>query len=225
VRPSQKNPGIKEGTVVSRASVAAPHPAQRRSLSPRGGTLVLVVDDEPQVRDSITRVLTRHGLRVVAADDGVSALAAVESADFRAIVADVRMDGLDGLQLFDRLQSEHPALARRVVFVTAWAHDPVTRAALERTGRPVLLKPFDIQALVTLVRHVAEDRPGNADLGGRFSAEEVRLIRRQVQASRTVSCPCCVGALSLRTHPDGLVEVRCVRCNRGLALGEIPPAG
>ncbi|MBI4420775.1 MAG: response regulator [Gemmatimonadetes bacterium] len=192
---------------------------------------MLVIDDDPDARRAIAKVLGRHGLAVVTAENGLAAMAAISLHQFGAIVCDIRMEFFDGFQFYDELQTERPDLARRVVFVTAWAHDPVVRAAVERAGRPVVEKPFDIQALVGLVRHVAEDRPGYPGSNARYSAAEARRIRESALKPGTrPTCPCCGGDLAIgaapgdRGRPRHVWEVRCRRCARTLTLTDVPAA-
>jgi hypothetical protein len=136
---------------------------------------------------------------------------------------------LNGLELFDQLKVQHPELAERLVFVTAWNNDPEIRAALSQAGRPVVEKPFDIQDLVALVRHVAEDRPSIPGATLRFSLEEARQIRERALAhGGRPTCPCCSGELSLSGPTNagatpGLVwEVRCRTCRRTLTVSGVP---
>jgi len=182
---------------------------------------VLVVDDDPDVRRSIAKVLSASGLAVVTAENGIAAKAAIGLHEFVAIVCDIRMELLSGLELFDELKAQHPDLAQRLVFVTAWNNDPEIR--------PVVEKPFDIQDLVALVRHVAEDRPSVPGSTLRFSLEEARQIReRSLAPGGRPACPCCSGELALSGPTNagatlGLVwEVRCRTCRRTLTVSGVP---
>lgn len=190
---------------------------------------MLVVDDDPDVRTAISKVLGRNGLAVVTAENGLAAMAAVGLHPVVAIVCDVRMELFNGFQFFDLLKAQRPELAQRLVFVTAWGDDPEIRAQLAQAGRPVVWKPFDIQALVSLVRDVAEDRPGDPGSTGRFSLEETRVIRERALAPESrAMCPCCGGELLLSKPFAGPVsqgpvwELRCRRCYRSLTISGVP---
>lgn len=190
---------------------------------------VLVVDDDPDARAAMSKVLSRSGLAVVTAENGLAAMAAVGLHPVVAIVCDVRMDLFNGFQFYDLLKTQRPELARRLVFVTAWGGDPEVRAQLAQAGRPVVWKPFDIQLLVSLVRDVAEDRPGQPGSTGRFSLEEARIIRERALAPGSrAACPCCGSELVLSkpfaTPGDNgpVWELRCRRCYRTLTISGVP---
>src|ERR1044071_231021 len=97
-------------------------PTKRRPTPPRttAGTSplrtsgpVLVVDDDPDVRKAIAKVLAGSGLAVVTAENGVAAKAAIDLHEFVAIVCDIRMEMVNGLELYDQLKALHPELAQR----------------------------------------------------------------------------------------------------------------
>ncbi len=77
-------------------TAAAPHIQQARGR-------VLLVDDEPELRRTFKRALTRTGFEVVEAANGRLALQLLTQHDFEAVVSDVRMPDMDGLELLQRL--------------------------------------------------------------------------------------------------------------------------
>ena len=82
------------------------------ALSEFSGRSVLVVDDEPMVREVVCRYLERDGLEVEVAADGPSALAALERRRPNLVVLDVMLPGLDGYSLLStlRIQSDVPVI-------------------------------------------------------------------------------------------------------------------
>lgn len=124
------------------------------STAPRGhGELILVVDDEPPVRDLISNMLKRHGYRVLAASDGVEATAcfAKHASEIRLVVSDLNMPNLDGAMLARVLKRMSPTV--RVLIVSGLDHPEANRPAFrpeEFTGAFVR-KPFKADDLLTKV--------------------------------------------------------------------------
>src|SRR5262245_44125411 len=79
-------------------------PPRMNGSPPRKSGPVLVVDDDPDVRRAIAKVLAGSGLAVVTAENGIAAKAAIDLHQFVAIVCDIRMEILNGLELFDELK-------------------------------------------------------------------------------------------------------------------------
>lgn len=116
---------------------------------------ILLVDDNHEVREGLARVLRRSGFAVVTAENGLEALEKLEGTEYRVVISDIMMPVMDGIRLYELLEVRYPAVAKRVVFVSAWFDDPVVNAFLTRTGRPVLQKPFEIQDFIRTVRETA----------------------------------------------------------------------
>lgn len=113
---------------------------------------VLVADDDADVRRVLRKVLAASGFATVEADSGAGALALVAAGGIDAIVSDVRMPGVDGLAFYDRLAQEHPALSRRLVFLTGAARDPAVHDPIEARGVPLVSKLTDLSIVVDAVR-------------------------------------------------------------------------
>jgi PAS domain S-box-containing protein len=126
------------------ASAAAPVIEARRRL--------LVVDDEPLVSRALARILEPEG-EVVVADRARDALERVRAGErFDAIVCDLMMPDLSGMELHAALLALDPAVADRMVFVTGGAFTDAARTFLERVPNPRLEKPLDRAALRDAVR-------------------------------------------------------------------------
>ncbi len=136
----------------------APRPTTETTtdLTPEAGTLnVLVVDDEPGIRQATARFLNRSGMQVRAVSDGAEALRALRSQPFDVILCDVRMPGMNGRDFLTRLREQAPRLVSTLIFATGDTLEPDTAALLADAGAPSLAKPFDFDALERLVREVA----------------------------------------------------------------------
>src|SRR5258706_11564675 len=117
----------------------------------------LVVEDNPIVQSGISRALQHAGFVVTAFNDAISAFAALERRLFDVIVCDIKLPFVDGMQFYRQLADAHPTMTHRVIFVTAMVGDPVVDAFLQKTGRPALGKPFELEQLVTLARAAAQE--------------------------------------------------------------------
>lgn len=116
---------------------------------------ILVVEDEVLNREAIAKLLRKSGFDVAVAENGLTAFDLIERHKFDAIVSDLRMPELGGASFYEQLEERYPTLCSRTVFVTAVADEPPVRAFLDRTGQPVIVKPFDPPALVAKVREIA----------------------------------------------------------------------
>ena len=102
---------------------------------------VLVVDDDAFVGNALRRVLARYD--VTFAQSAVGALARIQAGgEFAAIVCDLFMPGMTGVEFHDRVAALDPRLARRVVFVSGAVGAPELNEVLRRTGSPCIPKPF-----------------------------------------------------------------------------------
>jgi CheY-like chemotaxis protein len=109
------------------------------------GTLLLV-DDDDLVRMSLGRSLSRWW-HVVAVDSGAAALTAIERQSFDAVVCDLQMSGLSGIEVADTVAIRAPGLLARTVFLTGGAIAPAAEAFLARPGITHLVKPVDLDQL------------------------------------------------------------------------------
>jgi PAS domain S-box-containing protein len=116
---------------------------------------VLVVDDEEILVRAYCRILERdHDVTALtSAPDALRRLEAGESWD--ALLFDLQMPDVDGVELFEKIELSRPELAPRVAFMTGGAFTPRALSFLERNTRPTLAKPIDAGALRDLVAQLA----------------------------------------------------------------------
>ncbi len=119
---------------------------------------ILVIDDDPDARKPMVRVLERAGFMVAAVENGLAGLATMQDRTFQVIVCDIRMPFLDGIQFYGECRRTFPELASRVLFVTAFTDHPEVQAFLRRTGQPVVAKPYEIAEFVQTVQRLAVGR-------------------------------------------------------------------
>jgi len=113
-----------------------------RPASPEQEARILIIDDERDVGVAMSRLL--KPTPVVFAQSASGALGRLDAGGrFAAIVCDIRMPGIDGMQFYQAVLERSPALARRIVYVTGSLGSPELDEFLARTGCPCLRKPFD----------------------------------------------------------------------------------
>lgn len=118
-------------------------------LEARKAYRVLVVDDELVVRDSIKEWLKDEGFSVETAESGAEALEKLSSQNFNLMLLDVKMPGMDGVEVIRRTKEIHPELP--VVMMTAYATVENAVEAMKIGALDYLMKPFDIEALIGMV--------------------------------------------------------------------------
>lgn len=137
-------------SVTDEADVEAPPALETTdAVAPQGR--ILVVDDEELVVTLITEIMALDGHYVTPAFNGAEALGLLEVHEFDLIISDVRMPAVNGPTFFEILQTTRPDLLTRVIFVTGDTVSPSTQQFLQKTGRPVLAKPFNPERLRSLV--------------------------------------------------------------------------
>lgn len=112
---------------------------------------VLVVDDEPGMRDTLAAILEGHGYRVSSACDAETAVSAVQATAFDVVVMDIRMPGRDGVSALQQMEQQMEVPPPQVILMTAYAQDERLRAATESNAFAIIYKPFDARRMLGLV--------------------------------------------------------------------------
>ena len=115
---------------------------------------VLALDDEPSIRAFLRKALTGAGMDCSPFQDGAQALEGMRSANFDVMLVDHRMAGMSGTEFYEAAFEFRPGLARRVVFMSGDVLNPDLRGFATQRGIRLLAKPFDIDALIRVVREV-----------------------------------------------------------------------
>lgn len=117
---------------------------------------VLVVDDEEAVGEGL-RMLLEQEYAVELAPGGRKALEMFSSREpFDAVLCDLMMPGMSGIELFHVVKATYPGLERRIVFMTGGAFTPEAEAFLDAVANNRVEKPFDFANVDRLLRHVLE---------------------------------------------------------------------
>jgi DNA-binding NtrC family response regulator len=124
--------------------------------SPRPGATVLVVDDEEMVRDSLARALRARGYDARAAGSAEEALEVLSSQDVDLVFTDIRMPGMDGLELLRRAKAVSPEL--EVIVMTAYASVDSAVEAMKSGARDYVTKPFKQDEVFLRAERVLAER-------------------------------------------------------------------
>jgi DNA-binding NtrC family response regulator len=117
---------------------------------------ILVVDDEPRLREALRLLLKREGHAVEVADSGEAAERLFANARFDAVVLDIWLPGMNGVQTFERLRRHDPDVV--TVFLTAHGSIKSAVAAIRAGGFDYLTKPFDNDELLLTIRRAVDHR-------------------------------------------------------------------
>jgi two-component system, cell cycle sensor histidine kinase and response regulator CckA len=119
---------------------------------PGEGELVLLVEDEPALRQLAVLMIERLGYRVVETADGKQAIEAVVEKGVRpdVVLTDVVIPGMGGPALVDHLRAILPEL--RVIYMSGYTDDAISRRGIIEAGVNFLQKPFTMSALATMLR-------------------------------------------------------------------------
>lgn len=126
---------------------------------------ILVVDDQPQLLDSIQMTLELAGYRVCTAGTGIEALAVLQAQPIDLILTDIGMPQLDGYQLCRRVRADSRWSAIPLLFLTARGSDEDIRYAQSLGSDDYLMKPIEPEALLVAVDdwlQAVPTRPGQA---------------------------------------------------------------
>jgi DNA-binding response OmpR family regulator len=107
---------------------------------------ILIIDDEPALRQTLARILQQVGLEVTTANDGEQGLAFLDSSQFDLVYMDIRMPGLAGLDVLELMRSKYPGLP--VVLFTAQPDLNSAVEALRRGATDYLLKPLKPELII-----------------------------------------------------------------------------
>ncbi|MBW2065519.1 MAG: response regulator [Deltaproteobacteria bacterium] len=151
-------------TLCGECSKVCPTGAIDFQLDARRSFRILIVDDEPIVRDSLKEWLEDEGFRVDTAESGTQALQRIAESTFHLMLLDIKMPGMDGVEVLKRARELNPDLP--VVMMTAYATVETAVEAMKIGALDYLMKPFDPDSLVPLVIRLYQDlmRTGEVEI-------------------------------------------------------------
>jgi CheY-like chemotaxis protein len=125
------------------------------------GIKILVVDDEPDLREIISSRFQMEGSHVTLAENGESALKVLAVNDFDAVISDIRMPGGNGIELLEALQAmQNNGTAKNLpaIILISGFSDLARKDALARGASALLVKPFDLDDMITAVSDAVKNK-------------------------------------------------------------------
>jgi two-component system, NtrC family, response regulator PilR len=121
---------------------------------PRGGRRILIVDDEPSMREMLSIMLAREGYDVLVADSRAAAAKVLSGAPLDAVITDVKLPDGDGVEILRHVKAGSPETA--VIVMTAFGSTQTAVAAMKLGAHDYLVKPFDVDELKIVLRNALE---------------------------------------------------------------------
>lgn len=115
---------------------------------------LLVVDDEPIVGKRLHQVFTKIGFEIETYTDSASALVAIAERDFDIVVTDLKMEGIDGIEVLKRVRRQNPAT--QVIIITGYASPDTAELAQQEGVFAFLAKPFRLDELKQVIFRAIE---------------------------------------------------------------------
>ena len=195
------------------ASGAAHNPADHHvpmSLIPKKGT-VYVVDDDEAVRDSLQWLLEGKDYRVKCFDSAESFLSRFDPREVACLIADIRMEGMSGLELQDRLIERKSPLP--VVFITGHGDVPMAVNTMKKGAMDFIEKPFKEDELLPLVERMLEQARGAFSQHQEQASRDAllsRLTTREAQVLERIVA----GRLNKQIADDLGISIKTVEAHR-----------
>jgi two-component system alkaline phosphatase synthesis response regulator PhoP len=160
----------------------SPSTSRKRKSSSMAKEVILIVDDEEDIRELVALNLRREGYQILTCDTGERALELVRSKKPDLVVLDLMLPGVDGLEVCRRLKADPDSRRIPVVMLTAKGEETDIVAGLELGADDYVTKPFSGKVLVARVRRLLRRQVKEIEEGGIVRVEGVTIdpIRREV---------------------------------------------
>ena len=117
---------------------------------------ILIIDDEETIRDSCSQVLKKEGYSVKTAEDGIEGLQIFREEFFHAVLLDLKLPGIDGMEILSRIKEENPKTS--VIIITGFASIDSAVEAIKKGASDYLPKPFTPEQLRLVTKKALESR-------------------------------------------------------------------
>jgi len=201
----------------ARGASASSADAVHASLAPTasGGALVCVIDDDPEVRGSLLRLLDGAGWTGAGYASGEEFLGNPPAGDLACVLLDMQMRGLSGPQLHERLLER--GCAPPVIFITGRSDVAAGVDAMKRGAADFLEKPVDGDVLLAAVRRAVERHAGERRHALAQNAAKERIARLSPR-EREIMCHVVRGRLNKQIAADLLIAEQTVKQHRGRVM-------
>ena len=180
------------------------------SLIPKKGT-VYVVDDDEAVRDSLQWLLEGKDYRVRCFDSAETFLARYDPREIACLIVDIRMGGMTGLELQDRLLERKSPLP--IVFITGHGEVPMAVNTMKKGALDFIQKPFNEEALMALVERML-DHAREAFTGHQQAASRDALLSKLTSREAQVLERIVAGRLNKQIADDLGISIKTVEAHR-----------
>ena len=180
------------------------------SLIPKRGT-VYVVDDDEAVRDSVQWLLEGQDFRVRSFESSEVFLARYDPREVACLIVDIRMDGMSGLELQDRLIERNSPLP--IAFITGHGDVPLAVDTMKKGALDFIQKPFNEQQLVPLVERMLEQARANFAEHQQAASRDAllsKLTGREAQVLERIVA----GRLNTQIADDLGISIKTVEAHR-----------
>ncbi len=123
---------------------------------------ILIVDDNAPLANNLAEILEHEGHQVATATSSEEALTLAKKIELEGALLDIRMPGMDGIELFERLQAMHPGAV--YCLMTAHTVDDRVQRAVDDGVKTVLAKPISVNALLACVRATDREQPASSEV-------------------------------------------------------------
>ncbi len=180
------------------------------SLTPKKGT-VYVVDDDEAVRDSLQWLLEGQDYRVRTFESAEAFLSRYEAREVACLIADIRMDGMSGMELQDRLLERQSPLP--IVFITGHGDVPMAVESMKKGALDFIQKPFDEAQLLGLVERMLDKAHQTFSVHQQAASREAllaKLTSRETQVLERIVA----GRLNKQIADDLGISIKTVEAHR-----------
>jgi len=155
----------------------------------RGHGKLLVVDDTAENRDLLSRYFGARGFQIVEADCGLTALSMIKQQHFDAVLLDIIMPEIDGIEVLKRIRASHTQADLPVVMVSGQSARSDIRLALDLGANDYFTKPIDLAVALTKLRHalgVLPDKQTNPQVPETAGADHVNKANARAPDAGTL---------------------------------------